>query len=335
MSGTGIVNMVRHDIEVDVSGSCAIDGQLTVVATVHLPPPEAAADGLTVLFALPGGGYSRGYYDMHFSGHSGYSQAEHHVARGLAVVAIDHLGVGDSTPAVSGEVRIEDIAAANAAAVEKIAQLLETGSAVAGYPPVRIARRVGVGQSMGGAITVVMAARHRPYDAIAVLGFSAVHTVLPLPDQSVTDEVAARVGTERRDADPRTQSVVAVAERIPDFLYPFFWSDVPEDIVAADTRGGYPLRTEAPPFGSVAIPSSVVTLLSPGCIADDAAAVESPVFVGAGERDTLPVPHREAAAYEKSTDVTVFVVPQMAHMHNFASTRRTLWDRLAAWAAAL
>ena len=67
--------------------------------------------------------------------------------------------------------------------------------------------------------------------------------------------------------------------------------------------------SEAPPFGSVALPSCVVTLLAPGCIADDAARIECPVFVGAGERDTLPVPHHEPAAYEKSSDVTVFVAP--------------------------
>ncbi|BBZ75463.1 hypothetical protein MANY_08000 [Mycolicibacterium anyangense] len=93
--------------------------------------------------------------------------------------------------------------------------------------------------------------------------------------------------------------------------------------------------SEAPPFGSVALPSCVVTLLAPGCIADDAARIECPVFVGAGERDTLPVPHHEPAAYEKSSDVTVFVAPRMAHMHNFASTRAMLWDRLAGWAAAV
>ncbi|MEE6174938.1 hypothetical protein [Mycobacterium sp. 050134] len=125
------------------------------------------------------------------------------------------------------------------------------------------------------------------------------------------------------------------AARIPDFLYPFFWSDIPHDIVEADTRGGYPLRTEAPPFGSATIPNCAVAMLSPGCVAEDAASIDCPVFVGAGERDVLPAPHRESAAYENSSDVTVFVSPQMAHMHNFASTRKMLWDRLAAWSLAL
>lgn len=335
MPQTGIANAIRHDIAVDVSGSCEIDRRLMVAATVYLPPVGSVAHGATVLFALPGGGYGRGYYDMHFPGHHGYSQAGHHVSRGLVLVAIDHLGVGQSTPAVCGDLRAEDIAAANHAAVQRIAELLESGKAVAGYPPFRITRRIGIGQSMGGAITIIMAARHRTYDAIAVLGFSAVHTVLPFPEQSVSAEVAERVGDGRRDADPHTQSVADVAARIPDFLYPFFWSDVPDEIVEADTRGGYPLRTEAPPFGSVSLPSCAIAMLSPGYVAEDAAAIDCPVFVGAGERDVLPAPHREPAAYKNSSDVTIFVNPRMAHMHNFASTRKMLWDRIVAWSLAV
>ncbi|BBZ70568.1 MULTISPECIES: alpha/beta hydrolase [Mycobacterium] len=335
MPKTATTNAIRHDLAVDVSGSCEIDRRLTVAATVYLPPADSVADGAAVLFALPGGGYSRGYYDMHFPGHRGYSQAEHHASRGLVLVAIDHLGVGQSTPAVCGDLRAEDIAAANHAAVKRIAELLESGHAVAGYPPFRIARRIGVGQSMGGAITIIMAARHRAYDAIAVLGFSAVRTVLPFPEQSVSAEVAERVGDSRRDADPHTQSVADTAARIPDFLYPFFWSDIPADILEADTRHGYPLRTEAPPFGSATLPSCAIAMLSPGYVAEDAAEIDCPVFVGAGERDVLPAPHREPAAYENSSDVTIFVSPRMAHMHNFASTRKMLWDRLAAWSLVL
>jgi pimeloyl-ACP methyl ester carboxylesterase len=302
-----------------------------VAATVHLPPPDAVADGATVIFALPGGGYSRGYFDMHFAGHDEYSQAEHHVTRGLVFVAVDHLGVGASTPEVCGDLRAEDIAAANHAAVVGIADLLERGAIAPAYPPVRILRRVGVGQSMGGAITVIMAARHRTYDAVAVLGFSAIHTVLPFAEHADSEAVAGRVSGERRDADPGTQSVAATAAQIPDFLYPFFWSDVPEDVVAADTAGGYPLRTEAPAFGSATLPNCAIAMLSPGFIAEDAAAIDVPVFIGVGARDVTQTPLHEPAAYKRATDITVFVAPRMAHMHNFASTRSMLWDRLTAW----
>lgn len=41
--------------------------------------------------------------------------------------------------------------------------------------------------------------------------------------------------------------------------------------------------------------------------------------------------HAEAAAYPASRDVSIFIVPTMAHMHNFASTRERLWQRLHDW----
>ena len=105
--------MLRADITVDVSGACGLARRLTVVATAFLPAPERLTDGHTVVFAMLGGGYSRGYFDMEFPGRRGYSQAEHHVERGLIVIAIDHLGVGESTPEVAELLRIEDIAAAS------------------------------------------------------------------------------------------------------------------------------------------------------------------------------------------------------------------------------
>src|SRR2546427_469009 len=46
-------------------------------------------------------------------------------------------------------------------------------------PPLPGLVRIGIGQSMGGCLTVVMQGRHATFDAIAPLGYSAIHTVLP------------------------------------------------------------------------------------------------------------------------------------------------------------
>jgi hypothetical protein len=51
----------------------------------------------------------------------------------------------------------------------------------------------------------------------------------------------------------------------------------------------------------------------------------------AGERDVCPDPMLEPTAYERATDITVFVCPGMSHMHNFASTRERFWSRIAGW----
>lgn len=317
------------DITVDVTAACALDCPLTIAATAYLPPPERLRANRPVVFALPGGGYSRGYYDMHFDGHQGYSQAAHHVERGHILVAIDHLGVGDSTPEIADTVRIEDIASANDAAVRQISQRLRDGTLAEDYPPVDVGARIGIGQSMGGGVTVIMAARHGTYDAVAVLGYSGIHTVLP--QRSAEDARYVDKFDYSRDDGPDSLSLSASAAAIPEFLYPFHYEDVPADIVAADISGGYPIRETAPPFGSKSLPVCVVAMLSPGYISAEAAAVTVPVFIGLGERDTAPDPHREPSAYGASSDVTLVVCERMAHMHNFASTRTKLWDRLVAW----
>ncbi|WP_059020192.1 alpha/beta hydrolase [Mycobacterium sp. M26] len=327
--------MQSAQLWVDVSGSCGIAGRLDIAATVFLPPPERLPPSATVVFALPGGGYSRGYYDMHFDGHTDYSQAAHHTERGYAVVAIDHLGVGESTPEVCNELTVEQIAAANHAAVERISERLETGTAVPGYPAIVVGRRIGIGQSMGGGVTIVMAARHNTYDAIAVLGFSGIHTVLPFPDMAEATLVAERVEQSATSVGLSASAVAQASALIPDFFYPFFWSDIPPDILRADTEGGYPIRADAPVFGSATVPACAVTLLTEGVVAEEAAAVRCPVFVGLGERDTAPRSHAEPGAYISSSDVTLYICPQMAHMHNFASTRKLLWDRLVGWYSAL
>jgi pimeloyl-ACP methyl ester carboxylesterase len=325
--------MRRADITVDVSEACALSRPLHIVATTFLPPPDRLAYRQPVVFAMPGGGYSRGYYDMRFPGHAGYSQAEHHVAHGLVFVGVDHLGVGDSSPEVCDELRIEDIAAANDIAVREISRRLRDGDVVPGYPPIDVGPCVGMGQSMGGGVAIIMAGRHRTFDAIAVLGYSAIHTVLP--QRRVEDQQYVDKFDYSRDDAPETFSLGAASEAVPEFLYPFFYEDVPAEIVAADTSGGYPIREVAPAFGSTTLPLCVIAMLSPGYVKQEAADVTVPVFVGLGKRDTAPDPHSEPSAYSASSDITVFICERMAHMHNFATTREALWDRVARWCAAL
>ena len=47
-----------------------------------------------------------------------------------------------------------------------------------------------------------------------------------------------------------------------------------------------------------------------------------------GERDVCHSPAEEVAALKAATDISVLIVPRMAHMHNFATTRTLLWERI-------
>jgi pimeloyl-ACP methyl ester carboxylesterase len=301
-----------------------------IAMTVFLPEVDKLSG--CVIFASPGGGYGRGYYDMAFDGHRGYSQAAHHTAHGHVVVAYDHLGVGDSSTAGVSRLTIEDIAAANHEAATEVQVRIQSGCLCEGFPALPDAFHVGIGQSMGGGVTIIMQARHHSFDAIGVLGYSAIHTMLP--QRTLFDLEAAKAQySYSRATVPAELSVERSSAGVADFVYPFHWEDVPRDILALDMEGGYPLRQTAPPFGSLTIPNCAVAMMSPGYVREEAAEIEAPVFLAYGERDVSADPHAEPGAFTAARDISLLVVPRMAHMHNFAGTRRRLWDRLSAWAA--
>jgi pimeloyl-ACP methyl ester carboxylesterase len=275
-----------------------LPGAEQAVTLVVPAATSAAADAAGVLLcAYPGGGYARGYYDVEWRGGRGYSEAQYHAQRGWVVACIDHLGVGDSSP-VDASVGMRDLARADAAVATKLAAGLRDGSLVDGLGPLAVDTVIGAGQSMGGHLVTVAQADHRPFDRVAVLGSSAIHTVLP-------------ASTFRRTCH---------------------WDDVDPEIVGAD-QDGFPVRADRPHWASATAPADAVSLLEPGVQAEEAAAIDVPVFVGCGERDVVPDPWLEPSAYRSSLHISLLVVERMAHMHNFAGTRARLWDALHAWGA--
>jgi len=302
--------MNSRELRIDVSGKTGLPGRLELAATLCWPDRSGRIDPPIVVFAFPGGGYSRGYFDIRWPGLSGYSQAEHHVRAGLIFIAFDHLGVGESSLPDPAGLTFQTVPAANRAAVEEVMARLEQGTLAPGLEPLRGATRIGMGQSMGGCFLVLQQEQFSSFDAIAVLGYSGIHTVLPVP---------------------RGEAAQTLGER-EIFLYGFHWEDVPRELVQADVGSGFPVREAAtPPWGSATVPACAISMLDRGVIAREAARIEVPVFVGVGERDVCPDPHAEPAAYRSARDVTLYVQPRAAHMHNFAGTRELLWERLVLW----
>lgn len=332
MSTTSDRSRPAIDLRIDVSSAVQLAGPLVMAASVYLPDPAELGSPPVVMFASPGGGYSRGYFDLRFDGRFAYSQAEYHAAQGMIFVAYDHLGVGDSTIEHNHTLTVEMIADANHAMVTEILARLARGSIQPGFPAMHEPFVIGIGQSMGAGVTIVIQGRHRTFDAVGILGVSAIHTQLP---QATLDAARrARVNFMFTRATPNKElSISGTAANIADFKYPFHWEDVPRDILDADMQGGYPIRKTAPYFGSVSIPVCAVAMNSPGYFTPEASMIDVPVFIGVGERDVCPNPWAEPSAYWNSKDVSLYVVPHMAHMHNFASTRQLLWRRLGQWSA--
>jgi len=321
------------ELKIDVTAAVGGPATQYLAATAFIPAFETLPEHPAVIFGVPGGGYSRGYFDMQFPGHTDYSQARFHRANGFIFVSCDHIGVGDSSLPDAPSIDFAMLAGAYALAVDEIGRRFCAGTISTALPPLpSTLRRIGIGQSMGGIVTVLTQGLHATFDGIGVLGASAIHTQLPQPTEEMRER-SVRAHVQSRDTPVDVESVARSSRSIADFLYPFHWEDVPQDIVQADVGGGYPLRRgPVPPFGSATIPPCAVTMMSPGCIAAEAARVEVPVFIGVGERDVCPNPRAEPSAYGRARDITTYIAPSMAHMHNFASTRVTFWQRIEQWA---
>jgi alpha-beta hydrolase superfamily lysophospholipase len=309
----------RVEARLDISSTHDVEDSWELAATVFVPVADALSERPAVLVAMPGAGYSRHYFDIP---EDTYSEAQYHTQRGTIVVALDHLGVGESSVPPFEVTTLGVVARANNAAVKLILDDLRNGTLAPGIRPIDPACVVGAGQSMGGHILAGMQAYHRTFDGVAMLGSSMVCTSMPSgPGGS---QVVVPEGTPPEEA-------AALLTKETDWRYAFFWEDVPESFVEADFAGGHPLRETAPVWGSTTVPGLAAALVLPGVVASEAASIDVPVLVGMGERDVCQEPVAELAAFTSATDIAAIVVPRMAHMHNFAGTRRRMWDRIDAF----
>jgi alpha-beta hydrolase superfamily lysophospholipase len=304
------VSVRRIECTVDISGHLALAAG-TIAVTVVAPAGDVSGPR-TVMVAFPGASYSRHYWDIQWPGLPGYSQAEFHAERGWIVAMVDHLGVGDSSNP-DGPVDLVTSGKADAAAAHLVLDGLRAGTLDSSLPPIEIAQRLGVGQSMGGAFLTVAQATGAPFDAIAILGTSVVRTEIPTPDGgAVTDA----------NADDLNRNLA----------WSFHLEDVPAELHEADITASFPAREHyCAPWGSRTMPEAAFELMTPGILAADAAAITCPVLIAFGERDLCHDPWDEPGAFRSSPDVTLVVMPGMAHMHNFARTREKLWRRLDGW----
>ena len=286
-------------------------GEPAQVTATYFPPSDPAADGRPLLVCLPGGTYTRGYFDLHVTGHPDYSYARDAAARGFPVVTFDVLGTGESSRP-DRDLELTDQAAAAARAVEQLPALVGHAGPF-----------VGVGHSMGGYVAMFQQARHQSYAAVAILGTTSQH-VAPL---GLPDELIAAAATPEGRAALVEQTAAAIPDRYVEgprtpMLSWFHLDDVPAAVVETDTST---TLTVVPRRCAAA--SSI-----PGIAVGAATEIAVPVFLAYGDVDVSPAPHAEPAFFSASHDVTLYVLEGSGHCHNMASTRRLLWDRLASWA---
>jgi alpha-beta hydrolase superfamily lysophospholipase len=344
------------DLRIDVTNALDLGEPVHVAATVVLPDAAALPERPVVCFAKPGGGYSRFYFTYELPGPGRGAQADFHVARGWIFVALDNLGSGESSHHATRSLNFANVTSAALAAEQEILLRLANGILLPGYLPVLQPVTIGIGQSTGGSLTIVQQARHRCFDGLAILGFSAVHSNLATPpgDPPVVTPWFAR---DLQPGDPgaminaaafaASQAAAEPGAAWRALAWGFHYDDVPQDVVEQDldhyegiVSGITPPRErDRAPWNSYSAPNDATRFtLTPGAMAPEAAAVTVPVLSAMGERDFVVDPLGEARAFRSATSFDLFVCPRMGHMHNFAGTRALLWERIhrfGEWCAAL
>jgi len=340
-----VTSVQSIDLRIDVTDAAGLGEPAHIALTVTAPdalPPEPV-----VCFAKPGAGYSRGYYTADLPGPGHGAQAAWHAERGWVFVSVDHLGVGESSLHNSDRLTFAPVIAAAEAAESEVRQKLAAGTLMDGLDPVADPLTLGIGQSMGGAFTIVQQGRHHGYDGVGILGYSPLRTQPPtapgappltfpwVPRDTQLSEAILTNGPALAEAAVQAgaEPAVALPPDAQPMAWPFHFDDVDPEVVRRDMED-YPARHgDLPPWGSATIPgTAVLWCLAPGSTLAEAAAIRAPVLVALGERDVLVDPRGEPRAYESAASVDLFVCPRMAHMHNFAGTRELFWRRIETWA---
>jgi alpha-beta hydrolase superfamily lysophospholipase len=286
--------MKSTDMMIDVTSAVDIGEPVHIAATLHLPE-EMAGNQLDLIFAVHGGGYHRAYWNPQFADES-YNFARFFTDRGKAVLAIDMLGMGQSSaPEPESKIDRAKIAAAHAAALAHC--VTELGCAVS---------VTGLGHSMGGLMIITQAATHQGLNRVAVLGWSNQPMVL-----GDTDVASLQAGL--------IPSGYLATPRKP-MRKLFYWPDVPIELIEADEADG---STTPACLGRDA--------LTPGIVHDASAQIGVPVLIVQSEIDTSPAPEREAEYFSRSPSVELQILENAAHCQNFATNRNLHWTQVNDW----
>jgi alpha-beta hydrolase superfamily lysophospholipase len=272
--------------------------------------PESLGRDPIVCCCVPGGGMSRGYFDIEAPAALGnFSMARHLVDRGFVVVTLDPPGVGESDVPDDGYTLTPDVVAdVNARAFDQV---------LAEWPDVF---RVGVGHSAGALLTVAQQARHRTYDALGLFGFGrGGHDQFRLTPEEREQAGGIVELTRQRFGDPLPGGGSTTTS-------PFLLGGMEVPAEALEALGAVKTRL----LGVVGLTSMI-----PGSVDVEMAAVDVPVLLALGEHDIAGDPHTIPSCFTGCGDFTLFVLPDTGHNHNVAPDRELLWDRFVVWARSI
>jgi pimeloyl-ACP methyl ester carboxylesterase len=299
-------------------------GSLSVAADVFVPTQLRTP--ITALFCTPGGAMNRHYFDLRApAAPAEFSFAAHLTARGFIVVALDPLGIGDSSRPRDGFALTADVLAeAGARATTALRHELAGGTLTA--RPLGPIRSVGVGHSMGAMLTALQQAQYGGHEALMLFGFGTQGLPAALSAaelQFANDPAATRANIERlaRARGPEPYPEIA---RTPQGKELFAGDK-------ADRRGVEALQVAR---DRLLMTSGLFSMI-PGSTVPECARIDTPLLLAVGDRDIAGPPHQIPASFPGSRDVTLWVLPDTGHCHFLFDSRRHLFARAGDWCEAV
>ncbi len=246
------MTLLKADVGFDVSALLPLGAadRATLTTTV-VADPAALGERPVVVLAVPGGTYHRRYWGLQPPGRGGYSQAEYFASRGIVFVAQDYFGGGDSTKPADGDfIGLEFQADVAHDVLRQVRQRVAAGTLVEGLPPLADPVFVGIGQSLGGFITMIQQGKYGDYPGVGILGASPalITGVREQPDWEAmsTDERRTWVISENaRQSGSRELPMYHGSSR-DQYRGIFHVLDVPDDLFKYDEAECTPLSRACP-----------------------------------------------------------------------------------------
>jgi hypothetical protein len=309
---------IRYDFRLAVTAALppGAAGEPVEIAATLIADPQAVGGSPIVIIGIPGGTYHRRYWDLQPPGCAGYSMAAWLAGRGVVFVACDYLGGGDSSRPADGDFMTLEVCAD---AAHEVYQQVRTGlgdGTLTPLPALDDPVYVGIGQSLGGFITLIQQGKYADYSGIGVFGAS------PRRHQGTPAEERRRgiMAEDSNTAEAAGPPAYHSASR-EIFARTFHVPSIGKELLAYDEAQCQTLISRVTARDAV----------TPGISEHFADRIASPVFLAFGDTDISQDPRAEPSGYPSSRDITLVVVPRMAHMHNFADTRELLWERFRGW----
>jgi pimeloyl-ACP methyl ester carboxylesterase len=298
-------------------------GPLQIAAEVFVPARVRAP--ATALFCTPGGAMNRHYFNLCSADAPGeFSFAAQLSARGFIVVALDPLGIGDSSRPADGFALTPDLLIeASTRAVSELRRELASGSLTG--QPLDSLRCVGVGHSMGAMLTALQQARYGDYHALVLFGFGT---------QGLVSALSAEEQTFANDPAATRANIVRLARLRSPIPYPEISRTAQgKSLFAGDKADRRAVQALQAARAPLLVTPGLFSMI-PGSVVPECARLDTPLLLAVGDRDIAGPPHQIPASFPGSRDVTLWVLPGTGHAHFLFDSRRELFARTPGWCEA-